>query len=103
MENLYSFRIPPGEVREISPEMDTGCTMEVNVVEGGPVYVFRSRVTADEAIRGMEANNEGFIAGASGTAKAQLSTEAQFGSVTLFNNNAIDDAIGFLRVTGSNR
>lgn len=83
-------------VREVNPGKDDSKSVEVNVAVDGPVYLFKGRVTAAEAARGITEGNEGFELVATGTARGSMLVEGRYGSFTLYAPNGAE---GFVRVT----
>ena len=102
MEQIIPFYIPPGAVGvgavvEIEPTMETGRTLELVVVEGGPVFMFKGRRTAEEAYRATHNSDAiDFDLAASATSKSARGVEQRYGNCTLHSDN---ETIGYVRVT----
>lgn len=95
MEYIQQFSIAENGVVHLKPSAPCKGKLELNIVEGGPVYLFRGRVEASAAASATALNsNVQFDLGASPTGSAQMSIEGEIGTITVFSRKA---SIGFLR------
>jgi hypothetical protein len=95
MEYLQPFSIAKDKVAYLNPSASCKGYLELNVVEGGPVYLFRGRVNLEAAVAGSSVgDNTNFDLAANHEGNARISIEPDFGTVTVYSRA---DSIGFLR------
>lgn len=95
MEYIQPFSIPENGAVHLKPSAQCKGKLQLNIVEGGPVYLFRNRVDAQAAAAATELNsNVQFDLGASPTGSAEMQVEPDLGTITVFSRKA---SIGYLR------
>lgn len=93
MEHIQSFRIEAGGVTKVKPQGNTARTVEIVVVEGGPVYLFEGNVSAARANE-LAAAGDFDLAASATSGKSERGVSERYGQATLYSDNV---SIGYIR------
>jgi hypothetical protein len=97
-EFLEAFGIEKDKTARVSPSSDYSGRLEIKVSEGGPVYLFRGELDAEQAAAATDVNapgNVGFDLAATVTEPGVITVEGGLGALTLFSRA---DSIGYVRL-----
>lgn len=99
-EHTQEFYIPAGAVgvgavAYMKPAGDKATKLKLTVTRGGPVFLFKGRLTAEEAYRrSHEAGAISFDLSSSGGEDSELGVSERYGMFTLHSDN---ESVGFVR------
>lgn len=91
IEHLFAINVAANDIQVINTRADTKGFLELQALEGGPLYLFPGTVAKADALAQIK---KGFLIGAAVGQAARCKTSSELGNVTVF---AKVESMGFLK------